>query len=156
MDDAGQLIYRRRTERGAWLIVVFVVIGVMLGASKDRSPDWEAVIASVVVATLLCFAIVWIAMARSGRTRLAEVVLRDGILIVRRGHMLDRGKVFHIPRSETGNWRKLVEHYGRGRRDLEVVKFDHGATTYILEITGSQHADLDVLNAWVGRGEPIG
>lgn len=156
MDDAGQLIYRRRTERGVWLIFVFVLIGVMLGASKDRSPDWEAVIVSVVVATPLCFAIVWIAIARSGRTRLAEVCLRDGILTVRRGHMLDRGRVLRIPLSETGNWRKLVEHYGRGRRDLDVVKFDHGGTTFVLEITGAQHADMKVLNAWVGAAAPVG
>src|SRR5690606_21308360 len=119
-----------------------------MGAAIDDG-DWTSGIVPAAVSLVAIIAVLWFAIGWSGRTRVAEVQLRDGILIIRRGHIFDRGRVLHFPFSETSHWKVILEQYGHRR--LEVAQFDHGETTYTLQIGGADYADLDTLNAWVER-----
>lgn len=152
MDDAGQLIYQRRTGRSIWLVLPVAPIAAMAAAAEDR--NWTAGAVSSAIALLLAVATVWIAIGWSGRTRLAEVRLDGDTLLVQRGHLLNRGKTWRIPLSETRNWKALLENYGRGQ--LEVAAFDHDGVTYILQIGGADYADLDQLNAWIQKNSVAG
>ena len=147
MDDGGQLIYRRRMGWPIWLLFIVAPIAAM-GAAIDDG-NWEAGIVPSAISLVVIIAILWLAIGWSGRTRVAEVQLRDGILLIRRSHIFNRGRVLHVPLSETGNWKATLEHYGQRR--LEVAQFDHGEITYTLEIGGAEYADLDTLNVWIER-----
>lgn len=145
MDDGGQLVYRRRTGRGIWLFLLGPPIAAMAAALEDR--NWAGGALASVLSVLLLAATLWIAIGWSGRTRLAEVRLDGDTLVVRRSHILDRGKTWRIPLSETRNWQARLEHYAR--QSFEAAAFDHRGVTYILPISGAQYADLDQLNAWI-------
>ena len=147
MDDGGRLIYRRRTGPAIWLLFLGPPIAAMAAAIDDRG--WEAGILPAATAFAGIVVVLWIAIGWSGRTRLAEVHLRDGILIVRRSHIFDRGKVLHIPLSETRDWSAIIERSGKHR--LEVARFDHGDTAYVLQLGGAEYADLATLNAWIQK-----
>ncbi|ODT81034.1 MAG: hypothetical protein ABS76_13120 [Pelagibacterium sp. SCN 64-44] len=147
MKDEGKLIYRRRTGWLIWLWFIIPPIAAMGAAIDDGS--WEMGIVPSAISFVAIVVVLWFAIGWSGRTRVAEVRLQDDILLMRRSHIFDRGKVLHIPLSETRNWSAVLEHYGSRR--LEVAQFDHGETTYTLQIAGAEYVDLDKLNAWVQR-----
>src|SRR5690606_10097274 len=134
----------RRTGWAIWLLVFVAPIAAM-GAAIDDG-NWESGIVPATVSLVAIIAVLWFAIGWADRTR---VRLRDGILLIRCGHIFDRGRVLLVPFSETSHWKAILEHYGHRR--LEVAQFDHGEATYTLQIGGSDYADLDTLNAWVER-----
>jgi len=149
MDNPGKLIYKRKTmEWPIWLVSVVAPVAAMAGAIEDD--NWKIGVFPAALSWVAVIAVLWIAIGWSGRTRLAEVHLRGGILFLRRGHIFNRGRVLHVPLSETSSWKAIVERYGSER--VEVAQFDHRETTYTLQIDGADYVDLDMLNFWIESG----
>lgn len=125
-----------------WLVSVVAPVAAMAGAIGDD--NWKIGVFPAALFWVAVIAVFWIGIGWSGRTRLAEVHLQDGILFLHRSHIFNRGRVLYVPLSETSRWKAIVERYGNER--LEVAQFYHRETTYTLQIDGADYADLGMLN----------